>query len=141
MHFKTVLAHLKSKIFSVGQPWWPTFFHTETCWTHIFVLGPPLIHHNYSLYNCTNIAFLKHKITNKVATINGLFHTYLIFLEKWIKNSWISFVSLPAMAILLSLSEYIKRFSLLFVDDINVGFIVRSIFHSPNVLISFVISR
>ena len=42
MHFKTVLAQLKSKIFSVGQPWWPTFFHIETCWTHIFVLGPPL---------------------------------------------------------------------------------------------------
>ena len=31
MHFKTVLAHLKSKLFSVGQPWWPTFFHIETC--------------------------------------------------------------------------------------------------------------
>ena len=42
MHFKTVLAHLKSKTFSVGQPWWPTFFHIETCWTHIFVLDPPL---------------------------------------------------------------------------------------------------
>ena len=42
MHFKTVLAHLKSKIFSVGQLWWPTFFHTETCWIQIFVLGPPL---------------------------------------------------------------------------------------------------
>ena len=31
MDFKTVLAHLKSKIFSVGLPWWPTFFHIETC--------------------------------------------------------------------------------------------------------------
>ena len=39
MHFKTVLAHLKSKIFSVGQP----LFHIETCWTHIFVLDPHLI--------------------------------------------------------------------------------------------------
>ena len=29
MNFKSVLAHLKSKIFSVGQPWWPTFFHTS----------------------------------------------------------------------------------------------------------------
>ena len=43
MHFKTVLAHLKSKIFSIGQPWWSTFFHIETCWTHIFVLNPPLM--------------------------------------------------------------------------------------------------
>ena len=42
MHFKTVWAHLKSKTFSVGQPWWPTFFHIETCWNHIFVLDPPL---------------------------------------------------------------------------------------------------
>ena len=41
MHFKTVLAHLKWKIFSVGQPWWPKFFHIETGWTHIFVLSPP----------------------------------------------------------------------------------------------------
>ena len=24
-----VLARLKSKIFSVGQPWWLTFFHTS----------------------------------------------------------------------------------------------------------------
>ena len=31
IHFKTVLDHLKSKFFSVGQPWWPTFFHIETC--------------------------------------------------------------------------------------------------------------
>ena len=30
MHFKTVLAHLKSKFFSVGQPWWPTFFQIQT---------------------------------------------------------------------------------------------------------------
>ena len=29
MHFKSVLAHLKSKIFSVGQSWWLTFFHTS----------------------------------------------------------------------------------------------------------------
>ena len=28
IHFKSVLAHLKSKIFSIGQRWWPTFFHT-----------------------------------------------------------------------------------------------------------------
>ena len=28
MYFKSVLAHLKSKVFSVCQPWWPTFFHT-----------------------------------------------------------------------------------------------------------------
>ena len=27
MHFMGVLAHLKSKLFSVGQPWWLTLFH------------------------------------------------------------------------------------------------------------------
>ena len=58
MHFKTVLAHLKSKIFSVGQPWWPTFFHTETCWTHIFVLGPPLLSMISSVYKLFGFAAL-----------------------------------------------------------------------------------
>ena len=29
MHFKSVLAHLESNIFFVGQPWWSTFFHTS----------------------------------------------------------------------------------------------------------------
>ena len=41
MHFKAVLAHLKSKIFSVGQPV-ANIFCIELCRTHIFVLGPPL---------------------------------------------------------------------------------------------------
>ena len=50
MHFKTVLAHLKSTVFSVGQPWWLTFFHIETCQTHIFVMGPPLGLSAYGLY-------------------------------------------------------------------------------------------
>ena len=53
----------------------------------------------------------------------------------------ISSVSLPIITTLLSLLEYMVRFLLLSVNDINLGFIVSCIFHPPNFLRSFITSH
>ena len=42
MYFKSALAHLKSKIFSVANHGGWYFFTLETCWSYMFLLGPPL---------------------------------------------------------------------------------------------------
>ena len=42
MYFKSALAHLKSKIFSVANHGGWHFFTLETCWSYMFLLGPPL---------------------------------------------------------------------------------------------------
>ena len=65
MDFKTVLAHLKSKIFSVSQPWWPTFFTFKLAEPHIRFGSTPgdsftcCIFLNYFLthFYCTGMAF------------------------------------------------------------------------------------
>ena len=50
-------------------------------------------------------------------------------------------LSLPILRVLLSLLEYFLRFSLLSIDAINLGVIVRFIFHSLDSLRSSIVSR
>ena len=84
------------------------------------------------------IAYLIHfqkTIKNEVATPHRLLKTLLILMQELIKKHWmISSVSLLTINMLLLPLEYIVRLSLLSVDDIDLSFIIRSIFHSSGIL-------
>ena len=66
----------------------------------------------------------------KAAGLHELFQTYLIVMQKRIKKSWMVFsISLLIISILPSLLEYFVYFLSLSVDEVNLGFNFRRIFH------------
>ena len=83
------------------------------------------------------IAYILHSwniIKNKVAALNGLFQTYLILIQTWIKRFLNDdFVRTTTNHNYTAwLLECIVRFSLLSVYDMNLDFTVGCIFHWPD---------
>ena len=78
----------------------------------------------FQAYLIASIMHSWNKIKNKVAS---LFDTCK---NESGSSCMVSFEPLPIIIMLLSLLEYIVRFLLLSVDDINLVFIARCIFHS-----------
>ena len=74
-------------------------------------------------------------IKNEIANLHRLLKTLLILTQELIKKSWmISPVSLLTIYMLLLPLEYIVHLSLLSVDNIDLSFIIISIFHSSGIL-------
>ena len=101
-------------------------FWIYCCW--IFVWCPTV-----EAYLIAHIMLSWNIINNKAATLHRLFQIYLILMHKWIKKFLDDFACIISNHNSAAITLRIHRtFSLRSVDEIDLGFILKCIFHSSN---------